>query len=372
MALLSLPRSAVSRPVIIKIVCAVVAALVLLQLSWAYWNGQGLPSLPFRHTPQHDQDDYEPEAAKTVFCHGDANCFPDTRDFSLFDVANTTEFCAELTDLIEPPPRLATVTAHFGKPQRHYQRALGTHVLHNAVQGTRLEVLSTKLIDDLWNKPAFILELLLNEMEKPASKRLEWMFWVDRDTIILDYCRSPMSYLPAPLQKVNETDVDPADDINFVGTKDWNGLNNGVFLMRVNRWSIDLFAAILALRYYRPNADLPFTEQSAMGILLEEPRFRGQTVWVPQYWFNPYPRANDKEDFSPLKQTPGAQDWLARRGDFLVHFAGRGERDKAMEPWLNRSEAATTGWMKEPQERTLDTDMTKFWDDWRKKKAKSP
>lgn len=39
------------------------------------------------------------------------------------------------------------------------------------------------------NKPAFILNLLMQEMLKPAHQRLEWIQWVDRDTLILDPCR---------------------------------------------------------------------------------------------------------------------------------------------------------------------------------------
>jgi mannan polymerase II complex MNN10 subunit len=357
-----------SRPAIIKGVCATVLALVVLQLGWAYWDGQSLSSLPFRHT-QHGPTK-EHEEVLNVVCHGNPKCFPSRRSFSHFSVANSTEFCREfVSEPIQPPPRLATVTAHFGNPQRHYQRALGTHVLHNAVQGTKLHVLSTKLIDDLWNKPAFLLELLLLEMEKPVSERLEWMFWVDRDTIILDNCRSPLSFLPAPLPRNNETEIDPADDIHFLATKDWNGLNNGVFLMRVDRWNIDLFTAILAHRYYRPEVDLPFTEQSAMGLLLNEPKFRDGVVWAPQYWFNTYPRSLEKEDFRPTKLDPTAQGYHARRGDFLVHFAGKGQRDQAMAPWLNISEAATTGWATEPKERTLDSDMAEFWQKWRASKT---
>ncbi|EEY23559.1 galactosyl transferase GMA12/MNN10 family protein [Verticillium alfalfae VaMs.102] len=180
-------------------------------------------------------------------------------------------------------------------------------------------------------------------MEKPEVERLEWLFWVDRDTIILDTCRSPLGFLPIPMQQINGSDTqrDPAENINLLATKDWNGLNNGVFLMRVNRWSVDLFSAILALRHYRPDADLPFTEQSAMELLLNEAPFNKNVIWVPQWWFNAYGRGKDKEDFKPLTTDPNSQQYHARRGDFLVHFAGTGYRDQAMAPWLDHAENAT-------------------------------
>ncbi|PNH37521.1 hypothetical protein VD0004_g9269 [Verticillium dahliae] len=101
------------------------------------------------------------------------------------------------------------------------------------------------------------------------------------------------------MQHINGSDTqqDIADNIYLLATKDWNGLNNGVFLVRINRWSIDLFSAILALRHYWPDADLPFTEQSAMELLLHEAPFNENVIWVPHWWFNAYGRGKDKEDF---------------------------------------------------------------------------
>lgn len=346
-----------SKQVALKGLCAALLCFVVLQVTWVYWGGYELPVLSFHQAPPDDN----------VRCHGSQNCFPSQRDFSLFDLKNSTDFCLEhTTHTIGPPARLGTVTGQFGNPEKHYQRALGTHVLHNAIHGTNVHVLSTKLIDDLWNKPAFILDLLLTETEKPEAERLQWLFWVDRDTIILDNCRSPLSFLPPTLQQANQTEVeDPADEINLIATKDWNGLNNGVFLMRVNRWSIDLFAAILAHRHYRPDVKLTFTEQSAMELLLEEEPFRENVVWVPQWWFNAYGRGKDKEHFKPLKEATDAKNYHARRGDFLVHFAGVGHRGEAMSPWLDIVETAVTGWALEPKERDLDSEIRDFWKAWR-------
>lgn len=53
-----------------------------------------------------------------------------------------------------------------------------------------------------------------------SGERLEWMFWVDRDTIILDSCRSLLSFLPAPArQQPNETGPDPAEEVHFLATR---------------------------------------------------------------------------------------------------------------------------------------------------------
>ncbi|KAK4233151.1 galactosyl transferase GMA12/MNN10 family-domain-containing protein [Achaetomium macrosporum] len=351
-----------SRQAVLKGVCAAALIFVSLQ-TLAYLHSHELPSLPFHRISPFIKND--------IHCYGKPDCFPSKRRFSLFDAKNNKEFCLKHgATFRDPPPRLATVTAQFGKHEKHYQRALGTHVLHNEVHGTDIHILSTKIIDDLWNKPAFILDLLLAEMEKPENDRLEWLFWVDRDTIILDTCRSPLSYLPPTEREFNRTEdrtrpPEAIEKIYMLATKDWNGLNNGVFLVRVNRWAVDLFVAILAHRYYRPGVELTFTEQSAMGFLLEEPQFRDNVVWVPQWWFNAYPRGKDKENFAPLKDDIDAEGYHARRGDFLVHFAGVGGRDKAMSPWLDIAETAVSGWAAESKERDLDTEIRDFWAAWK-------
>lgn len=82
-------------------------------------------------------------------------------------------------------------------------------------------------MDDVWSKPAYILSLLLRELAKPESERLEWLFWVDvdADTIILNPHLPIDVFLPPPGSEF--------DDINLMYSSDWNGLNNGVFPVRV-------------------------------------------------------------------------------------------------------------------------------------------
>jgi mannan polymerase II complex MNN10 subunit len=353
-----------SKQVILRVLCATIVLLALLQLVWNHqWQTvDDEPPRPLQvASPQW-------QAVHKVYCHGEPNCFPATRDFSLYNLQNQTDFCRRAEEGKKNKhmsARVATVTAHFGDAQRHYQRALGTHVLNNAVQRTGIYVLNRKLIDDLWNKPAFILDLLFDEMKKPEDERLEWLFWVDRDTIVLDPCRSPLSFLPVPAEGADGA-TDVTRNIHMLVTKDWNGLNNGIFLVRVSRWSIDLFTAILALRYYRPGTRLPFTEQTAMGILLSEPRFRDNAAWVPHWWFNAYARR--KGNTGPVSDDWFPREYQARRGDYLVHFAGKGHRDEAMTPWLDVAENSMNGWAIEPKERHLDEEISAFWDDWRDKK----
>lgn len=54
------------------------------------------------------------------------------------------------------------------------------------------------------------------------------------------------------------------DRIYLLATNDRHGLNNGVFMLRVNEWSLKLFSAALAFRHYNPDFPLKYSEQSAM------------------------------------------------------------------------------------------------------------
>ncbi|KAL0938329.1 uncharacterized protein CTRU02_204939 [Colletotrichum truncatum] len=268
----------------------------------------------------------------------------------------------------QPPPaqtsqwRVTTVTAHFGKLEKHYQNALQTHVLHTMLHRTKLEVMCAPVIDDLWNKPAFILSLLLDEMLKRPEDRTDWIFWVDRDTLILDECRPASSFLPPyTVDADGEASKQIKDnDVQLLVTDDWNGLNNGVFLLRVGRWAVELFSAIVAFRHYRPDVKLPFTEQSAMEILIKEPKFKDAVQFVPQHWFNTYPGGNATR-FLERNDEEGLADYQARRGDFLVHFAGVPAKDKSIDDWVDILGGMPDVWDAEKVQRNTTTDVEAFW-----------
>ncbi|KAK3632992.1 hypothetical protein LTR56_016040 [Elasticomyces elasticus] len=221
--------------------------------------------------------------------------------------------------------RIGKCTILFNS-QSYWERAIRTHEQHDKIHGYRLHVLREQLMDDVWSKPAYILSLLLRELSKPESERLEWLFWVDADTIILNPYVPIEAFLPPAGREF--------EDVHMIFTEDWNGLNNGVFPVRVNRWSVDLFSAIVSFRYYRPDDPLPMRDQSAMGDLLEEPHFSKHLVQAPQRWFNAY-QGEHNETLAPFQ---------IRRGDLLVHFAGVPDREKRMSYWLDRAEQHLDDW----------------------------
>ncbi|EMC91082.1 glycosyltransferase family 34 protein, partial [Baudoinia panamericana UAMH 10762] len=224
-----------------------------------------------------------------------------------------------------------------------WERALRTHEEHDKIQGYRLYVLRQNLLDDVWSKPAYVLSLLLREMAKPENERLEWLLWFDVDTIILN------PYIPL------ETFLPPVgtefDDIHLMYSNDWNGLNNGVFPVRVNQWSVQLFSAILSYRYYRPEASLQFRDQSAMDALMHEPKFSKHIVQAPQRWFNAY-QGEHNETLAPFQ---------IRRGDLLVHFAGVPGRESRMQYWLERAEQHLDDWEIAVKSTSYPQEARDFW-----------
>lgn len=235
--------------------------------------------------------------------------------------------------------RIVKVTAHFGPQDPAYEEALLTHHRHAELHGYPVLDLRSKVIDDLWNKPAYLLSIILNELRKPEKEREEWLFWFDRDTVILNPCIPLHIFLP------------PEDDINIVISNDFNGLNNGVFGIRVNEWSVRLLSTILGYRELRPDEELPFTEQSAMEKVLQDDRFRNGVAYYPQRWFNAYPTDKEKE-------------WTVRDADLLVHFAGVGDRLEKIAKWIADADSQPEVWLLNYRVTSLPQEILEFWNDW--------
>jgi hypothetical protein len=231
-----------------------------------------------------------------------------------------------------------------------YERTVQTHTLHDRLHGYPLYVLRQSIMDDVWSKPAYILSLVLRELAKPPSERLEWLLWVDADTIMLNPHIPLEIFLPPSPQ---------FDDVHLLVTRDWNGLNNGVFPIRVNQWAVELLSAVVSSRYYKPDQDLTFRDQSAMDLLLKDKKFAAHTVEAPQRWFNAY-QGEHNETLAPYQ---------VRRGDFLVHFAGVINRDERILYWLDRAEQHLPDWEMDVQHTSYPTEVKDFWNQKSRERA---
>jgi hypothetical protein len=60
------------------------------------------------------------------------------------------------------------------------------------------------------------------------------------------------------------------DYVNLLKTHDRHGLNNGVFLIKVNDWSVKLLTAVVSFHHFRPLVELKYSEQSALEEMLKD------------------------------------------------------------------------------------------------------
>jgi len=124
--------------------------------------------------------------------------------------------------------------------------------------------------------------------------------WVDSDVILVNPNIKLETFLP------NEK----MDLIHLIVSNDYNGLNCGVFFIRVHPWSLNFIMRAYSYFYYHPERYLLYADQSSINnVLTSSNDTDDHYIIVPQYWFNSY--IGDKE-----------------KGEFLVHLAGK--RDKSI------------------------------------------
>ncbi|KAL1846735.1 hypothetical protein Plec18170_009025 [Paecilomyces lecythidis] len=237
----------------------------------------------------------------------------------------------------------------YGKPNIFYERALQTHRRHARRWGYGMRVLNHDIAVGYWNKPSYLLSLIIQELAKPPSERTEWLMWVDADSIILNPAIPAEAFIPP-------SDL---DNIHVVASKDQNGLNTGIFFLHVHPWSVDMLVETIALPLYRPDIDLGTSpDQLAMGLIFNQteggPSGRGYkagVVYLPRPWINTYEWSHAYE---------------GKKGDMLVHFPGmQEERWTHMSNWLDIVEMTPQEW-EVPFEETEYPNRTKqFWGQYR-------
>ncbi|KAJ9651187.1 hypothetical protein H2198_009519 [Neophaeococcomyces mojaviensis] len=191
-------------------------------------------------------------------------------------------------------------------------RALASHERHAERLGYPMKVLRYSLANHYWNKVYWLQEIIVHELSKPPNERLEWLMWADADTILLNPSFHLEAFLP------------PHDmrNIHFICAKDWNGLNNGVFFIRVSEETAEYVARVIAYPLFKPEVHLEWPEQSAMQLTFNESaQYHEQVAYMPQHWFNGYIRE-------------------VQPGDLLAHFAGVDNRHEEMDAWLDKIEGS--------------------------------
>ena len=74
----------------------------------------------------------------------------------------------------EPQPTIGKVTMIYGN-NTIYEQALQTHEEHSRRLGYAMFVLRKPVLDGVWNKYVALLSTLMQELEKPIDRRLQWL-----------------------------------------------------------------------------------------------------------------------------------------------------------------------------------------------------
>lgn len=72
-------------------------------------------------------------------------------------------------------PRIKKLSAVMGDRNDIYEAALRTHERQNAIHGYDMEILRERIIGSYWEKPAYILSKIIEELAKPAAVRNHWL-----------------------------------------------------------------------------------------------------------------------------------------------------------------------------------------------------
>ncbi|KAJ4419618.1 hypothetical protein N0V85_000948 [Neurospora sp. IMI 360204] len=287
-------------------------------------------------------------------------------------------------------------------------RAMQTHERHNREHGYPHYIALNQAVSSLiendragrpkgaWTKPAYLLSIIVAELEKPEEERLKWVFWFDADTVVMN------PYTPLELFLPPE-DAKGLSNVDLVISSNWDGLNSGVFAFRVSPWSVSFLSAVLAYPIYnseRMKTDR-FRDQSAFQFLLTDKAsplaqtpMAGRDHWVnvPIRWFNSLPVNNaffkngtwlfgkemveeqfDKGTNEVYDDGHGGevQEWKVMQGDMIVHFAGTSYvRDSWMGPWVTRAEQELPEWANKTTKDVLKVEVDKFWYEQNKKLTK--
>ncbi|KAL6229312.1 hypothetical protein BDW75DRAFT_235307 [Aspergillus navahoensis] len=235
--------------------------------------------------------------------------------------------------------RISKASMLYGPRNALYERALQSHRRHAQKWGYGMEVLQNEIVTGYWNKPSYLLALVIRELSRPVNERVEWLMWVDADSIIINPLIPLELFLPPSTLK----------GIHMVASKDHKGLNTGIFFLRVHEWSVRFLIETLAYPIYNPRVDLDEqVDQNAMAKVLNQSSYREGVTYLPRTWINTYEWAHAYE---------------GGRGNMLVHFPGLGEkRWKHMEAWLDVVEKGVGGWEVPVHETWYVEEGRRFWE----------
>ncbi|OCK78074.1 glycosyltransferase family 34 protein [Lepidopterella palustris CBS 459.81] len=229
----------------------------------------------------------------------------------------------------------------LNKENEIYERAIESHRRHNEIHGYEMHVLRRGVTKGYWNKFAYLLSLVVNELSKPEDKRTEWIMWCDASNLLLNPQIPLEAFLPPPDDQFNH--------VNFLGSTHAADLSTTAFFLRVSPWSVKLLVKAMALPMIDQSQDFGVNmDQASLGSVLNETDFRPSALYQPHSWYN------------TLQTSSGIQ---GKAGDLLIQFPAslEGARWKYLAEWLADLEAHPKKWSKAFKDTAYISEIESYW-----------
>ncbi|EXJ82227.1 hypothetical protein A1O3_06040 [Capronia epimyces CBS 606.96] len=233
--------------------------------------------------------------------------------------------------------RIGLVSMAYGNDTAVYDRAIESHARHAARHKYPLFVLRREVAEGYWSKTLYLISLLIQELAKPESTRLEWLMWFDADSVVLNR--------EIPLEVFVPDKSDAAfDNTNVVSAHDQWGMNTGIFFTRVHPRSVAILTKAFGYPTWRPEEDLQHAyDQRALDLTICSAEFQRNVLWVPRPFFNAR-----HEEVVP--------------GTMFVHFYSDTKRPEHMQEWLEKGETGRDADMQIPyNESYYPAQVDQFW-----------
>ncbi|ORX92722.1 hypothetical protein K493DRAFT_303137 [Basidiobolus meristosporus CBS 931.73] len=135
---------------------------------------------------------------------------------------------------------------------------------------------------------------------------IKWFWWIDVDTVLMDYSVPLEDRVLANLTKPENANKD------LIIAYDINGFNAGSFFIRNTEWSLEFLRLIYEPKY---KTRFGYAEQGTMQHLFEtRPDVAEHFYFVPQNLINAFPDNGSYRDEDEV--------YSYREGNLLIHFAG--------------------------------------------------
>jgi len=236
----------------------------------------------------------------TESCNGHSTCrvVPSLSFFrdsciELFKYMYMKYHCEKDED-IKKPNFAITMFANHIEPNSIYENSISEFYQYAAINNYSFLLNNVKYDNDrslYYMKTNTIIEAITYGLK---TKEYDWVFWVDSDVVLSN-----------PNIKL-EVFVPTDNDIHLLFSTDHNGLNAGVFLLRVHSWTLNFLMRAKSYQYYNKEEDLYFVDQAALNNALVTDHEELHYMIVPSQWFN------SQQFRHPRK-----------KGDLIYHFAGR-------------------------------------------------